>query len=192
MGCLLKFAFYCSDKHHDQKQLGEEIIYLAHTCRSQSIIEGSQRENPRQETGGSNWRRQRWIPHCTGLLPLAGSACLFTHLSGLDTPTLIIDQENAPRESPTGQQDGEIFSPEASSSQMTLACTTFIRNHPAQSQKLYCLNSFGCIHFFLPCLCFLRSRFQTNIQHLNFRFLGQNSSLQAKHPLLENPISEML
>lgn len=152
MGCLLKFAFYCSDKHHDQKQLGEEIIYLAHTCRSQSIIEGSQRENPRQETGGSNWRRQRWIPHCTGLLPLAGSACLFTHLSGLDTPTLIIDQENAPRESPTGQQDGEIFSPEASSSQMTLACTTFIRNHPAQSQKLYCLNSFGCIHFFLPCL----------------------------------------
>ena len=39
-------------KHSSQKQLREERAYLAHTCRSQSIIEGSQGRNLRQEPDG--------------------------------------------------------------------------------------------------------------------------------------------
>ena len=37
-----KFDFSCSDKRHDQKQHGEEKVYLANTFQSQSIMEGSQ------------------------------------------------------------------------------------------------------------------------------------------------------
>lgn len=59
------------------------------------------------------------------------------HPHGLGSPTSIINEENAPKELPTGQPDGDIFSIEAPSSQMILAYvkltkTTTTTNEPAQ------------------------------------------------------------
>ena len=38
-------------KHHEQKHLGDENVYLAHTSMSQSIIVGSQGRNPSWSSG---------------------------------------------------------------------------------------------------------------------------------------------
>jgi hypothetical protein len=47
---LLVRIFIAVLKHHDQKQLGEDTVYLAYFCTSLFIIEGSQGRN-------SNWLR---------------------------------------------------------------------------------------------------------------------------------------
>ena len=40
---------YCCDKHHDQKQPGEERVTLAYTSRAQSVTEGSQDRKSKEE-----------------------------------------------------------------------------------------------------------------------------------------------
>lgn len=38
-------AFYCCDKHYDQKELGEKKVHVVYTSQSQSVIEGRQSRN---------------------------------------------------------------------------------------------------------------------------------------------------
>jgi hypothetical protein len=42
---LSYFAFCCYDKHHDQRHLGQERVYMGYPSTSLSIIEGSQYRN---------------------------------------------------------------------------------------------------------------------------------------------------
>jgi hypothetical protein len=61
-------------KHHDQTQLGEEMIYLAYTSPAPFIIKESQDRNSNR-TG--TWKKEPmqrpWKGAATGLFPLACS-----------------------------------------------------------------------------------------------------------------------
>jgi hypothetical protein len=96
------FAFCCAGKHCDQKQLGEERVYLAY--RSQSITEGSQSRNSSMEPGGRNWSRDherilftRWLSSSRpATFPIQPSPTWLgngTAHSGLGPHTSIINQE---------------------------------------------------------------------------------------------------
>lgn len=110
-------------KHSGQKQLREERTYLAPTCRSQSIMEGSQGSNLRQEPEGwfailssitsnqgtHSYQQERWMnavswlahacSHLAGFLTRPRTTCLgngATH-SGPGPPTLINHHDNLPQ-----------------------------------------------------------------------------------------------
>lgn len=48
-----EFAFGCSEKHRDQKHLGEQRVDLGYTSRSQSITEGNQGGDSSRNPGGT-------------------------------------------------------------------------------------------------------------------------------------------
>lgn len=62
------FAFRCCDKHHHQKQCGEERVNLAYTP-------GKPEQDSRQEPGGRSWSRAHSL-----LAPQACSACFSIQL----------------------------------------------------------------------------------------------------------------
>jgi hypothetical protein len=79
--------------HRDQKQVGEEKVYLAHTSTSLFIIEGSQHKNSHRV---GTWKLELiessayWL--LTGLLLVACSACFLieprTTSPGMAPPTM--------------------------------------------------------------------------------------------------------
>ena len=117
-------------KHHEQKQLGEERVYLVSTSRSLFIIRNHQDRNSnragtwRQELMQRPWRDTAyWLSHHSllsllsyriqGHLPRNGT----THI-GQDPPPSITNYENSPQP----YLMGGICPIEAPSSLMTLAC----------------------------------------------------------------------
>lgn len=63
-------------KHHDQKQIGEEMVYLAYTSTPQFITKGSQSRNSHREgTWSQELLQKPWRVLLTDLLPMACSAC---------------------------------------------------------------------------------------------------------------------
>lgn len=58
-------AFGCCDKHQGQKQLGEEMVYLANTSRSKS--ESSQGRNSSRSMNQKPWKKMTyWLAQSTG------------------------------------------------------------------------------------------------------------------------------
>jgi hypothetical protein len=55
LGCVLITVSIASTKHHDQKSVGKERVYLAYTSRSQSITGGSQDRN---SSRAGTWRQE--------------------------------------------------------------------------------------------------------------------------------------
>ena len=74
-------------KHHDQKQAGEERVYLDDTSISLFIIKGSQGQKSRQEM-----KQKPWSNLLTGSFPEACSAFFFIEFritaQGMVTPTV--------------------------------------------------------------------------------------------------------
>lgn len=109
-------------KRHDQKQLGEERVYLAFTSASQS----SQDKNAGHQPGGrieAVTMEGCCLLDCShGVYTDAVPSASTTH-SGLD-PSTFISQENAPKT--CLQTNGGAFSTEVSTSQVTPVCVKLI------------------------------------------------------------------
>lgn len=89
-----EFAFCCCDKYQEQKQVGEEMIYLA--FMSPIIVHHWEHSEITQSSveAGTIWER------LTGWLPVACSSCFlfydlgwWHHPHGLSFPTSIINQK---------------------------------------------------------------------------------------------------
>lgn len=125
------FDFCCCYKTLTESTLGEEKDYLAYVFRSQSITEGSQGRNSRQELGGRNWSWGHQGVLLTGFLSVVWSAWLIigprticlgaASTVGWTFPhsSLIKKMED---NLSTGQCDGSIFLLEIPPFQVTLVC----------------------------------------------------------------------
>lgn len=93
---LLYFAFCCCHGHHDQKQFVEDRVYFVLPFGSDSITEGSQGTNLRQEPGAK--MKGCLLPCCLAqssdfLLVLRKGACIVTLMintvANLAAPSLL-------------------------------------------------------------------------------------------------------
>ena len=116
--------------HHDQKQAGQERVYLAYTSTVLFIIGGSQDRNSNR---AGNWKQELmqspWRVLLTGLFPMACSACFLIELRTISagmaphTAVWVLSHQSLTKGCLSAGPYGSIFSIVVHPSfQMTLAC----------------------------------------------------------------------